>query len=146
MRRLPRLLILLVVVTAALLLSGCGHHRLTAPLGQAATALFTSATFADLQLVGIKTGPLVPLQAGTSAVPGKQVSQELTDVLGQSPLGVLLQITKVGETTPWWIFCPAGELQKRCEEIPSNARVSFTGQPLGRGGLFLPTHLTWSAR
>lgn len=145
MRRPSYPLVLAVALTAALLLSGCGLHHITGPLHEATTAVFTSAAFADLQLVGVKTGPLVPVQAGTSAIPDRDV-KELADVLGHSPLGVLLPITKVGETTPLWIFCPAGKFQKRCEEIPSNARVRFAGQPLGRGGLFFPTHLTWSAR
>lgn len=146
MRRPPYPLILAVVSTAALLLSGCGLQRFTSPLGHAATAVFTSAKFADLHMIGISSGPLVPLEAGTpAAAPGKELPQELTEILGKARLGVLLPITKVGETTPWWIFCPPGELQKRCEEIPANARVSFTGLPLGHSGLFLPTHLTWSA-
>ena len=141
MRRTPQLPTLAAFMTAALLLTGCGTvSRLTAPLGQAASALFTSATLADLQMVGVKTGPLVPVQAGAD------VHQELASVLGQAPLGVLLPITRVGETTPWWIFCPAGELQKRCEEIPPNARVTFTGHPLGQGAVLLPTRLTWSDR
>jgi uncharacterized protein YceK len=140
----------LTLVTLVLALTGCGTvSRLTGPLKQAATTLFTSATLADLQMVGVKTGPLVPLQAATagtsSTILGPDIQQELAGVLGQAPpLGVLLPITRVGETTPWWIFCPAGELQKLCEEIPPNARVSFTGHPLGRGAVLLPTRLTWS--
>jgi hypothetical protein len=141
--------VLAALLTAVLVLTGCGTvNRLTGPLTQAATALFTSATLADLQMVGVKTGPLVPVQADTgtsSAILGPDIQQELAGVLGQAPpLGVLLPITRVGETEPWWIFCPAGELQKRCEEIPPNARVSFTGHPLGRGAVLLPTRLTWS--
>lgn len=150
MRRTPHFSTLVTALTAALLLTGCGTiNRLTRPLTQAATTLFTSATLADLQMVGVKTGPLVPVQADTagtsSAILGPDIQQELAGVLGQAPpLGVLLPITRVGETTPWWIFCPAGELQKRCEEIPPNARVTFTGHPLGRGAVLLPTRLTWS--
>ena len=148
MRRVPNVPFI-AALTAAILLTGCGTvSRLTAPLGQAATTLFTSATLADLQMVGVKTGPLVPVQAGPTGpspfVLGEESHQELTALLGQAPLGVLLPITQVGETTPWWIFCPAGELQKRCEEIPANARVTFTGHPLGRGVVLLPTRLTWS--
>jgi hypothetical protein len=155
MRTNPHTSTLAALLTAALLLTtGCTTvSRLTAPLAQAATAAFTSATLADLQLVGIKTGPLVPLQAtpgGTSPVLlGEEAHQELAGVLGTlgpTPVGVLLPITRVGESTPWWIFCPAGELQKRCEEIPPNARVTFTGHPLAGGVLLLPTRLTWSAR
>ena len=134
---------------AALLLSGCGTlSRLSGPLDRGATVLFTSATFDDLQMVGIKTGPSIPVKAGTfvtSATLGKEALQELNDALGQASLGILLPITKVGETIPWWIFCPAGELQKRCDEIPRNARVTFTGHPLGRGSVYLPTHLRWSS-
>lgn len=145
MRRPPYPLVLAAASATAVLLSGCGLHRITGPMREATTAVFTPAAFADLQLVGVKTGPLVPVQAGISAIPAQDV-QELTDLFGDSPLGVLIPVTKVGETIPLWIFCPAGELQKRCEEIPSNARVRFAGQPLGRGGLFLPNHLTWSAQ
>jgi len=151
MRRTPQIPTLAALMTAVLLLTGCGTvSRLTAPLSQAAAALFTSATLADLQLVGVKTGPLVPVQAspaGTSFIPGEEAHQELTQLLGEGPsVGVLLPITRVGETTPWWIFCPAGELQKRCEEIPPNARVAFTGRPLGHGAVLLPTRLTWSGQ
>jgi len=150
MRRTPQIPTLAALMTAVLVLSGCGTvSRLTAPLSQAATTLFTSATLADLQMVGVKTGPLVPVQAGaagTSFIPGEEAHQELAQVLGQAPLGVLLPVTRVGETTPWWIFCPAGELQKRCEEIPPNARVAFTGHPLGHGAVLLPTRLTWSGQ
>jgi hypothetical protein len=135
-------------LVTALLLAGCSTlNRLSAPLDRAATVLFSSATLADLQMVGVKTGPGIPIKAaalGTFASLGKEASQELSDILGQTSLGVVVPITKVGETTPWWIFCPAGDLQKRCEEIPRNARVTFTGQPLGRSAVYLPTHLTWS--
>jgi hypothetical protein len=155
MRPNPRTPTRAALLTAALLLTtGCGTAaRLTRPLAQAATAAFTSATLADLQLIGIKTGPLIPLQAtpagASSFLLGDETHQELAGalgVLGQTPVGVLLPITRVGESTPWWIFCPAGELQKRCEEIPFNARVNFTGHPLAGGVLLLPTRLTWSAR
>jgi hypothetical protein len=152
MRPNPHLPTRAALLTAALLLTiGCTTvSRLTAPLAQAATAAFTSATLADLQLVGIKTGPLIPLQAAPDGVSplilGEEARHDLASVLGQAPLGVLLPITRVGETTPWWIFCPAGELQKRCEEIPANARVNFTGHPLAGGVLLLPTRLTWSDR
>ena len=149
MRRNPFPLTLLPLVLA---LTGCGTvSRLTGPLGQAAATLFTSATLADLQMSGVKTGPLVPVQAGaagTSSPLGDETRQELASVLGQTPLGVLLPITRVGETAPWWIFCPAGELQARCEEIPAHARVTFSGRPLGHGAgiVLLPTRLTWSAQ
>ena len=138
----------ILLITLAAALTGCNAAtNLTRPLAQAGHALFTSATLADLQMVGVKTGPLVPVQAspaGTSFIPG-ETHQELTHLLGEGPsVGVLLPITRVGETTPWWIFCPAGELQKRCEEIPPNARVVFTGHPLGHGAVLLPTRLTWS--
>ena len=152
MRPNPRTPTLAALLTAALLLTtGCTTAtRLARPLAQAATAAFTSATLADLQLIGIKTGPLIPLQAtpdgASPLILGEEARQDLAGVFGQAPLGVLLPITRVGETTPWWIFCPAGELQKRCEEIPPNARVNFTGHPLAGGVLLLPTRLTWSAR
>ncbi|HKH48599.1 MAG TPA: hypothetical protein VKM72_28375 [Thermoanaerobaculia bacterium] len=127
------------LVALAIGLTGCGTlTRLTRPLGQAGETLFTSATLADLTMVGIKTGPVVPVQAAPS--------DHLTAEIGQGLVGVLLPITRVGETAPWWIFCPAGELQARCEEIPPNARVSFAGQPLGRGPVLLPTRLSWSAQ
>jgi hypothetical protein len=126
--------------------TGCSTAaRLSRPLSQAGSALFTSATFSDLKLTGIKTGPAIPIQADPAAS-GEVTSQLFTQLRGQGPVGVLLPITKVGETTPWWIFCPAGELQARCEEIPANARVTFAGQPLGHGMVLLPSRLTWSAQ
>lgn len=136
MRRNP-VPLLAALVALALGLTGCGTlTRLAQPLGQAGTALFTSTSLSDLVLTGVKTGPLVPVQAAPSSG---------LDVLGGAPVaGVLLPITQVGETTPWWIFCPAGPLQKRCEEVPANARVTFTGRPLGRGSLLLPSRITWS--
>lgn len=36
--------------------------------------------------------------------------------------------------------------QARCEEIPANAQVTFSGRPLGHGTILLPTRLTWSVR
>jgi uncharacterized protein YceK len=138
---LPGLLPLVLVLT------GCGTvSRLTAPLGQAATALFTNATLADLQMTGVKSGPLIPLHAGAASFPGAEIQQELAGVLGQAPLGVLLPISRVGETAPWWVFCPVGELQAICEEIPPNAQVTFSGRLLGHGAVLLPTRLSWSAR
>jgi hypothetical protein len=138
---------ILAALTLAVALAGCSPlSRLTRPLGQAGAALFTSATFSDLELVGIKTGPVVPVQAAPADHFDEAPRQVLDQLLGQGPVGVLLPITQVGETAPWWIFCPAGELQARCEEIPANARVTFAGQPLGRGTVLLPTRLTWSAR
>jgi hypothetical protein len=118
-------------------------------LGQAGAALFTAATFADLKLTGIKTGPAVPIQPATAdsvAAVDEATLQAITQIRRQGLVGVLLPVTQVGETTPWWIFCPAGELQARCEEIPPNARVTFSGQPLGHGMVLLPNRLTWTAQ
>lgn len=138
--------LLAALVALAVGLTGCGTlTRLAQPLSQAGTALFTSTTLSDLVLTGVKTGPLVPVQAAPSSGLDQETSLQFTDRLGGAPAaGVLLPITQVGETTPWWIFCPAGPLQKRCEEVPANARVTFTGRPLGRGALLLPSRITWS--
>jgi hypothetical protein len=137
MRRNP-VPLLAALGTAAILSTGCGTlTRLAQPLSQAGTALFTSTTLSDLVLTGVKSGPLVPVQAAPSS--GLDPENGVP-----STTGVLLPITQVGETTPWWIFCPAGPLQKRCEEVPANARVTFTGRPLGRGTLLLPSRITWS--
>jgi hypothetical protein len=142
------------VVAALLFLAlttGCSTAaRLARPLSQATTALFTSATLSDLKLTGIKTGPAIPVQAepATSAgVPLDDATQQaISQIRRQGPVGILLPVTKVGETTPWWIFCPAGELQAQCESIPANARVTFSGQPLGHGMVLLPSRLTWTAQ
>ncbi len=136
-------------------LTGCGT---VTRLQQAGQTLFTAAKLADLKLIGIKTGPAVPLQAApvpaasvaapaasaAAAIADEATRQTVTQLLGQGPVGVLLPITEVGKTAPWWIFCPAGDMQTRCEQIPPNARVTFSGQPLGRGTVLLPTRLTWS--
>lgn len=146
---MSRVAVPVVAVLLAATLTGCGTvGRLTGPLSQAATALFTSATLADLQLKGIKSGPLIPVQAGAAgtSVLGAETRQDLASVLGGAPLGALLPISRVGETTPWWIFCPAGTLQTICEEIPPNAQVTLSGHPLGHGAVLLPTRLTWSDR
>jgi hypothetical protein len=128
-----------------LTLTGCGT---VTRLQQAGQTLFTAAKLADLKLIGVKTGPAVPLQATptpAATTTDEATRQAVTQLLGQGSLGVLLPITQVGKTAPWWIFCPAGDMQTRCEEIPPNARVTFSGQPLGRGAVLLPTRLTWSA-
>jgi hypothetical protein len=139
------------VVAALLFLvltTGCSTAaRLARPLSQATTALFTSATLSDLKLTGIKTGPAIPVQAEpTGAALDDATQQAITQIRRQGPVGILLPVTKVGETTPWWIFCPAGELQARCEAIPANATVTFSGQPLGHGMVLLPNRLTWTAQ
>jgi hypothetical protein len=147
MRRVP-ILPTAAAFAAALLLTGCGTlTRLAQPLAQATSALLTSATLSDLVLTGIKTGPTIPVQAAPTNGLTEEADPQFTTLLGEGPaVGVLLPITQVGETTPWWIFCPAGDLQQRCQEIPANARVTFTGKPLGRGTVLLPTRLTWSAQ
>ena len=143
----PTTPILVLLCTLALTVLGCSTlTRLTRPLGQAGSTLFTSTRLADLVLVGVKSGPTIPVQATPSPELDENLRVELAQHLGQGPVGLLLPITEVGETTPWWIFCPAGDLQETCEQIPPNARVSFTGQPLGHGTVLLPTRLTWSAR
>jgi len=137
--RSPHVPLLAALVVLTIGLTGCGTlTRLAQPLSQAGAALFTSATLSDLVLTGVKSGPLIPVQAAPSSGPDQETSVPAA--------GVLLPITQVGETTPWWIFCPAGPLQKRCEEVPANARVTFTGRPLGRGSLLLPSRITWSER
>lgn len=144
-RRIP---VALLFLALTLSLTGCTTAaRLARPLGQAGAALFTSATFADLKLTGIKTGPAISLQAEPAGAPLDDATlQAINQIRRQGPVGVLLPVTEVGETTPWWIFCPAGALQARCEEIPPNARVNFSGQPLGHGMVLLPNRLTWTAR
>jgi hypothetical protein len=133
-----------------LALTGCGT---VTRMQQAGATLFTAAKLSDLKLIGVKTGPAVPVQAApTSTSPittgsaDEATRQAFTQLLAEGPVGVLLPITQVGKTAPWWIFCPAGDLQARCEEIPPNARVTFSGQPLGHGTVLLPTRLTWSAQ
>ena len=136
---------LLLILT----LTGCGTVTRLQQTGQ---TLFTAARLSDLKLVGVKTGPAVPIQAAPAASTDSTlkdldaVRQAVGQLLSQGPVGVLLPITQVGKTTPWWIFCPAGEMQDRCEAIPPNARVTFAGQPLGHGTVLLPTHLAWSAQ
>jgi hypothetical protein len=125
----------------ALALTGCGTGT---RLQQAGATLFTAAKLSDLKLVGVKTGPAVPVQAAPAGSTDDATRQLFAQLLSQGPVGVLLPISEVGKTTPWWIFCPAGDLQARCEEIPPNARVTFSGQPLGHGTVLLPTRLTWS--
>jgi hypothetical protein len=139
---------ILIALAFTLLTTGCTTAaRLTRPLTQATTALFTSATLSDLKLTGIKTGPAVPVQAEPTGAPLDEATQQaITQIRRQGPVGILLPITKVGETIPWWIFCPAGELQARCEAIPPNATVTFSGQPLGHGMVLLPNRLTWTAQ
>jgi hypothetical protein len=133
-----------------LALTGCGT---VTRMQQAGATLFTAAKLSDLKLIGVKTGPAIPVQAAPTAAASvttgsadEATRQAFTQLLAQGPVGVLLPITQVGKTTPWWIFCPAGDLQARCEEIPPNARVTFSGQPLGHGTVLLPTRLTWSAQ
>src|SRR5215213_11175022 len=139
MRRVPNVPTI-AALTAAILLTGCTTlTRLAQPLTQAGSALFTSATLSDLVLVGIKTGPSIPVQAAPSTGRPETANLEFTHLLTEGPsIGGLLPITQVGETTPWWIFCPAGDLQEKCEQIPPNARVTFAGKPLGRGTVLLP--------
>jgi hypothetical protein len=143
------------VVAALLFLTlttGCTTAaRLARPLSQATTAVFTSATLSDLKLTGIKTGPAIPVQAepptpADIAALDDATQQAITQIRRQGPVGILLPGTKVGETTPSWICCPAGELQARCEAIPPNATVTFSGQPLGHGMVLLPNRLTWTAQ
>jgi len=145
-----RLPLLAAAFFLTLTLTGCGT---VTRLQQAGQTLFTAAKLADLKLIGVKTGPAVPLQAApvpatasasTATTADEATRQAVTQILGQGPVGVLLPITEVGKTAPWWIFCPAGDMQTRCEQIPPNARVTFSGQPLGRGTVLLPTRLTWS--
>jgi hypothetical protein len=48
----------LIPIVLILLTTGCTTAaRRARPLSQAGSALFTSATFSDLKLTGIKTGP-----------------------------------------------------------------------------------------
>ena len=151
MRNLCRIASIFIAIAMALTLTtGCTTAaRLARPLSQAGSALFTSATFSDLKLTGVKTGPVLPIQPATAdaVAPADEATlQAITQIRRQGPVGVLLPVTQVGETTPWWIFCPAGALQARCEEIPLNARVTFSGQPLGHGMVLLPNRLTWTAQ
>jgi hypothetical protein len=142
-----RRLIVASLLSCAVLSTGCSSlSRLADPFGQAASAVFTETKLEDLQLVGVKSGPLLPVQAGTFPFAVGEESQELAGHFAELSLGVILPITRVGETTPWWIYCPAGEMQRRCEEVPANARVTFTGRPLDHGVVLLPTRLTWSER
>jgi hypothetical protein len=137
-----------IPLALTLLTTGCTTAaRLVRPLSQAGTALFTSATFSDLKLTGIKTGPAIPLQAEPAGSPLDDATlQAISQIRRQAPVGLLLPVTQVGDTMPWWIFCPAGELQALCESIPVNARVTFSGQPLGHGMVLLPNRLTWTAQ
>lgn len=114
----------------ALLLCGCSTLRTVG------TALFTGAHLADLEITGVQTSACTPITAAqlASALPPAVV-------LGDKSIGCLMGISRVGEAAPVWIFCAAGSQAKTCAGIASNARVTITGQPLGGGGVFLPTHI-----
>jgi hypothetical protein len=134
-----------VAVLILLLTTGCGTiSRITKPVRNASAAAFTGASTSDLKFEGVKSGPAVVIQAIPVGNLDERTRTSLEELLGAKPVGVLLPITRVGETKPWWVFCPAGEMEQTCTSIPSNARVAFSGQPLGVGGVWVPTRLTWS--
>jgi hypothetical protein len=131
-----------ILITLLPILSGCAAwSRATRPIRQAGAAAFTGASVADLSFEGNKTGACVPIQAIPAGNVSDDTSRALMEALGAKPVGCLLPLTRVGETKPWWIFCAAGEMEQNCSSIQLNSRVSFAGQPLGVGGVWIPSRL-----
>lgn len=84
---------------------------------------------------GIKSGQPASLTA--SLDPRLEALGALLALTGEAdPLGVLLPVTKIGETTPRWVVCSAGKMAEKCRAIPLNAKVHVTGEPSGPMGIF----------
>lgn len=119
-----------LVVLAVLGLTGCSALRTLVPGG---------VTAADAEWSGVKSGPPVSIVGAID--PRAATVAALLEGLGQEdPVGVLLPLTLIGETKPRWVLC-ADELAAKCREIPLNAKVKFSGQPIGPGLLWKPSRL-----
>jgi hypothetical protein len=120
------------VITLAVSLSSCSMFSL---LGK--------SSLADAQFEGVKSGEVFSVLG--SIDPRADIASQLLSALGQKDfsLGVVMPVTPIGETTPFFILCTE-EFEVKCRNIPLNAKVHFTGSPLGTPGglLWKPSRLT----
>jgi hypothetical protein len=132
--KIKALALLLVILGV---LSGCGSSGVF-------RTLFTGVTAADAEFSGVKSGPAISAAGAINPEAG-QLSSILA-ALGQgdplSQLGVIMPVLLLSETQPRWILCAGDEMIKKCQGIPLNAKVQFSGQPIGPGLLWRPTRLT----
>lgn len=122
------------LLAAVLLLTGCSALRVMNP--------FDSVTAADAEWKGIKSGDvkgITPaLVSGVS--PESSVWTKLLPLLLDSdPLGVIMPLTMVGHTEPRLVLC-LDKYKSKCEQIPLNAEVSFSGKL--DGYIWVPTRLS----
>lgn len=119
-------------LAAAILLTGCGS---TGVLKE----LFTRVTAADAQWQGVKVGDpvaLTPLLLGGAAgVSGQDerlvgLAGLLLATSGEDPVGVLMPVSLIGETTVRWVLCDK-QFVAKCKGIPLHAKVSVAGTYMG---------------
>lgn len=132
--KISSLCLLLAVLLA---LSGCGSSGVF-------RTLFTGVSSADAEFSGVKSGPAISAAGAINPEAG-QLSSLLT-ALGQDDplsqyLGVIMPVLLLNETQPRWILC-SDEMIKKCQGIPLNAKVRFSGKAIGPGLLWRPTRLT----
>jgi hypothetical protein len=135
--RLEKIAALCIPLLLALALAGCGSSGVF-------RTLFTGVSSADAEFSGVKSGPAISAAGAINPEAG-QLSSLLT-ALGQGDplsqyLGVIMPVLLLNETQPRWIIC-SDKLIVKCQGIPLNAKVQFSGKPIGPGLLWRPTRLT----
>lgn len=134
---LEKISALCLLLAALLVLAGCGTSGVL-------RTLFTGVTSADAEFTGVKSGPAVSAASTINPEAG-QLSAVLTALGQEDPLsrylGVIMPVLLLNETQPRWILCTE-EMIKKCQGIPLNARVQFSGKAVGPGLLWKPARLT----
>lgn len=120
-------------------LAGCSALR---TMG---AATFTGAALSDAQIEGVLGQP----QPLTVALAGLASNEPLLPIAvgialgGQAdPLGVLVPVLRLGETTPVWILV-TGDMVAQVAALKANSRVRIWARPLP-GGLFRASRVTSS--
>jgi hypothetical protein len=135
--KISTLSLLVTLVLLTLTLSGCGTSGVL-------RTLFTDVSSADAEFSGVKSGPAV--SAASTINPDAGRLSSILTALGQDDplsqyLGVVMPVLLLNETEPRWILC-ADKLIKKCQGIPLNAKVQFSGKAIGPGLLWRPSRLT----
>lgn len=142
MRRLPaQSLVLPLALATCLLLAGCSALR---SFGR---VVFTGASFQDQEVHGVARG-CVPVTGAIATAAGEgdprlEALGPLLTLLGHDPLGCILQVERVGQIgEPFFVFCGAqGNMEATCRALPGNQPIVVTGQPIGPGGILVPSRI-----
>lgn len=138
---LTTVLLVVLFLTILTTLSGCGSTGVF-------RTLFTNVSSSDIEFTAVKSGEPVPLAGSVNSDLDRLIA--VMNAFGADTtiadlLGVVLPVSVIGTNEKRFILC-TDEYIAKARLIPMNAKITFSGQPVGPGLLWKPSRLTFEAK